>query len=440
MPQTSNITELRAAIDRSPMSNYQIFTVAICVVINMIDGFDVLAVAFAGPAIAEDWSVSSIALGSLLSSGLVGMLMGSLFLAPLADQVGRRRLIITSLTLVSVGMFASALTQSIWSLSIMRWLTGLGVGGALASVNTLTAEYSSSRRRDMSIAFLQTGFPIGATIGGAISTYLLLEFGWRSVFVFGGACSVAILPLVVWRLPESLDFLISSRGPNTLQRINTILVRMGWANLDETPAAVAPTPTVFTVNQILATEFRSATLLLWFAFSLVFFANYFLLSWTPKLLVDAGLSATQGVSGTILINVGGITGALIWGAMAPRNRIRTFLIWYFIAAAAAFIGFAFSTSLWIMLTAAFTIGFFIFPCVTALYTIAPRLYPTAFRTTGVGWAIGIGRVGAILGPYIAGILLAFGWEAKTLYIAFALPLLLAATTVARLNISSRYLG
>jgi len=422
------------------MSSYQILTVAICVTINMIDGFDVLAVAFAGPAIAKDWSVPPTALGILFSSGLAGMMMGSLFIAPLADQLGRRRLIVISLLLISVGMLASAFTHSVVSLSVMRWITGLGIGGALASVNTLTAEYSSARRRDMSIAFLQTGFPVGATLGGIFSAYLLIEFGWRSVFIFGGLCSAVLIPFVVWRLPESIDFLITSEKPDALKRINTILTRMGWTNIEEISANQAtPTGGGLTVKKILADEFKENTLLLWSAFALVFFVNYFILNWTPQLLVKAGLSATLGISGAILINAGGITGALIWGALGPGKRIRPFLIGYFIAAAIALASFAFVSSLWVMLTIAFMMGFFVFPCVTALYTIAPQLYPSAFRTTGVGWAIGIGRFGAIFGPIVAGFLVAAGWETGALYIAFSVPLLLAAALMTRISIPEQLL-
>ena len=194
-----NVVESIKADDMRPV---QIIAVAMCVVINMLDGFDVLVMAFTAPEIAREWQLEPQSLGILFSSGLLGMALGSLFIAPLADRVGRRRIILLCLLTISLGMAASAFMNSVASLVSTRIVTGLGIGGMLASITTITAEYSSDARRGFSISLVQSGYPIGATIGGSIAAVLIVQYGWREVFMFGALCSALMIPLVYLLLPE----------------------------------------------------------------------------------------------------------------------------------------------------------------------------------------------------------------------------------------------
>jgi len=427
----------RRTIDHGPMSRFQVAAVAICLVINMLDGFDVLAIAFAAPAIALEWRVSAESLGVLFSAGLVGMMLGSLLIAPLADSIGRRPVTVLCLVVISAGMFASAAAPDLRVLAATRAVTGLGIGGMLASLNTIVAEYASLRWRDFAVSLLQTGYPIGATIGGTISAVLLREYGWRSVFLLGAVLSTACIPLVLWRLPESLDYLIARRSHGGLARVNALLAKLGSPRLDALPPAdddVDP-GTGRGVARLFSPRLRAASVLLWLAFFFVMLSFYFALNWTPKILVDSGLSVTGGVTGGVLMNVGGIVGAGLLGWTSSRVGLGRLVAGYMGACAVAFALFAMlGTALAPRLAVAALLGFFLFGSMVGLYAMAPRLYPPAIRTTGIGWAIGIGRGGAILGPWVAGLLLAAGWESATCYAVFALPMAAAMLAAAAMRL------
>jgi benzoate transport len=430
-------TDIREALDEGEMSRFQWAAVAVCVMLIMLDGFDVLVMAFTAAPISAEWKLSGAELGFLFSAGLFGMAAGSLFLAPWADRFGRQPIILLCLLVISGGMLASALAQNGVQLGVLRAVTGVGIGGMLASVGVITAEYSSTKWRSTSIALQATGYPIGATIGGTIAAVLLAAYGWRSVFVFGGLATAAMILVVMWRLPESVDFLIAKRPANALRKLNTLLRHMHRPELTQLPAppvheAVVARSGSF-ARLFAAGVFRS-TVLIWICFFLLMFSFYFALSWTPKLLVSAGLSAQQGITGGVLMNVGGIVGGSVFGILAARmdlGWLTASSMFLTVLAMAAF-GY-FSSDLTLAFVTAFGIGTFIFGSMAGLYSFAPIVYPAAIRTTGMGWAIGIGRFGAILAPITAGVLLDQGWSPPHLYYAFALPLIIAIVTVLALH-------
>lgn len=414
-------------IDEQPMSAFQIFVVGICVSINMLDGFDVLVMAFTASSIAADWGADNKDLGMLFSAGLFGMAIGSLFVAPYGDRFGRRAIILLCLVTISIGMFLSAMTQSVGQLIAVRAITGLGIGGMLASINVLVAEYSSIKRRAFCISFLQAGYPIGATIGGVIAVFLLSHYGWRSVYIFGGLVSTVIIPFVLLKLPESLDYMVVKQPPNALKKINSTLLKMGHKVLDALPAPIPSEDRLpQNVTSLLVPSQRRSTLLIWTAFFMVMFSFYFTLSWTPKLLVEAGLSREQGISGSVIINMGGVVGSLILGFLAGRFNLNKMISGYMVTCAALTILFGLmSNNLGLALIVAAFLGFFLFGSMIGLYAIAPSIYTAEVRTTGMGWAIGIGRVGAIISPWLAGILLDLGTSVAVMYSIFAVPMLIA---------------
>src|SRR5438270_5743536 len=218
--------DVRVALREGPMTMLQVGVVTICTLLNMIDGFDVLAMSFTAPLIANEWNVDPANLGILLSAGLAGMAAGSLLLSPLADVLGRRAVLVLCTAIISVGMLASAMTSSVWMLALFRLVTGVGVGGVLSSGNTLLAEYAPARWRELSISFMVVGYSGGAIVGGSISAALITLFGWRWAFVFGGLCSTVLLPAVL-RVPESLDFILSRIGKNTLAQVDASRQRLG---------------------------------------------------------------------------------------------------------------------------------------------------------------------------------------------------------------------
>ena len=424
-----NHSDSDITLDHSPMTAFQIGAVLICMVLNLIDGFDVLAIAFAAPSLSKDWNLAPDALGALFSAGLAGMTIGSMAVAPLADRWGRRSMTLMTLGLVSVGMLSSAISGNSGQLAAARMLTGLGIGAMLPSINTLVSEYASVRRRELSLSVMATGYPIGATLGGIAAIMISSRFGWRGIFVFGGALSTLMIPLVLWRLPESLDFLLTKRPTGALDSANLLLRRLGRAELKALPE-IAIVERKSGLRDIVSGGLLPPTLMLWAAFFCVMFSFYFVVSWTPKLLVQAGLPMGSGISGGVLLNMGGICGTLLLGALSARLGIFRLHTIALVASAITIAGFGVvSGSLQAALTVAVLVGFFLFTAMVGLYVITPSIYPTAVRNTGTGLAIGVGRIGAILSPYLAGVLLSSGWQPSDAYMVFSVPMLMAAAAV-----------
>ncbi len=214
--------KLREILNHKSMNSYQWFVVILCVFLIIVDGFDVMVMAFTAAAVSKEWVLTGSQLGGLLSAGLVGMAMGSIFLAPWADKKGRRPLILFCLLISGIGMILSALVQSALQLGILRFVTGLGIGGILASSNVLASEYASNRWRSLAVSLQPTGYAIGATIGGLIAVILIDQFGWRSVFLTGGIMTFVMLIVTYFTLPESLEFLLVKKPTNALERINSL--------------------------------------------------------------------------------------------------------------------------------------------------------------------------------------------------------------------------
>jgi benzoate transport len=416
------------------MTPFQVMAVSICLVINFLDGFDVLAIAFAAPSIAADWDVAPSALGVIFSAGLAGMVVGALFLSPWADRVGRRPLILTCLVIIGAGMLGSAAAGNVAHLIGWRLLTGLGVGGMLASLTTMVAEYSSDKRRQFAISVLQSGYPVGAIIAGVVSVALLDAYGWRSIFLVGGVLSLAIIPLVYWGLPESVHFLLHRRPAGALDKINAILRRMQRGEIDALPPAKPAMHTDKATFAIFAPQYLGRTLAIWFAYLVTLSAWYFVTNWTPKILVDAGLARDAAISGGVLIAVGGVCGGLVLGWLSQRIAVNRIGAAYMLLGIAAMTLFGLlDAELSRMLFVAFLIGFFVAGAIIGLYAIVPDLYPAGIRNTGIGWALGIGRLGAVIGPYIAGLLIEGGWERAQYYFAMSLPLLASLIAVVYLQ-------
>jgi benzoate transport len=419
-------------IDQNPMTRYQMAAITLCMVINMIDGFDVLVVAFTAPSIANDWGLSAISIGTLLSSGLVGMTLGSLLLGPLADRFGRRPMVLGCLAVISLGMLLSAFTQNVQQLTVTRLLTGLGIGGMLPSLNTIVAEYSSLRWRSFSVSFMQAGYPVGATLGGMLAAVLITHYGWRAVYALAGFASTAMI-FVVWRqLPESLEYLVTRQPKNALEKINKLLRSIGREPVSEIPELQNTTGQRKTgYSDLLAARgLMITTVLLSLAFFIVMLSFYFVLSWTPKILVDSGMSTQQGISGGVLLNVGGVVGSLLLGYLSSRMAISKLIAFYMCVTAGLMVLFSnvttYDTAMQLL---ALMLGFFIFGSIVGLYALAPHLYPVQSRSAGLSIAISVGRVGAVISPLLAGYLFDNGWAQSDGFIGFAAPLLISAVVV-----------
>ena len=427
---------VRAQLNSREMSLAQWEVVLLCTAINMLDGYDVLVMSFAAAPVAVDWQLDPASLGLLLSAGLVGMALGSIMLGSLADALGRKRLVHICLITVTIGMIVSAYTQSQLQLLALRFVTGVGIGGMLATLTGLVSEYSNDKRRGICMGLLQSGYPLGALLGGVIAAQIIQFADWRSLFLFGGGLSAVLLPLIVIRLPESLDFISRSSSPGAENMKRRLLERFHLSEAqhsmvsEDLDRATGSWRSCFTPP-----ETRINTLLLWSCYLALMFSFYFVVSWTPKLLVDAGLSTSQGISAGAILQAGGLVGALVIGLLGSRYAVNKLAAWFFSLSVVLILAYGWADAeLTTLMILSAMMGFFLIGAMIGLYTIGPALYDAKSRVTGVGLAIGVGRLGAIAAPFAGGLMLETGLEISLIYAVFAAPLVLAAFAVRSISL------
>lgn len=400
----------RDIINREPMSPFQIFAVVICIFLNALDGFDVLAITFAAPGIARDWALGPETIGIIISTGLIGMAVGSLLLAPLADKYGRRITVLLCLLVMGGGMLLSATATDITTISIYRFITGLGIGAMLASINAVAAEFSNARRRDLAVSLMAVGYPIGGVLGGSVAAMLLSSYDWHAVFIFGGVVTLLVFPVVLFFLPESIEHLTASKGAAALDKANAILRRMGHTEADH--VSVPETPHVQSrMRDLFAPDMIRHTLGLTVSYFLHIMTFYYILGWVPYIVTALGFDKSTGTSVSVWVSVGGIVGGSMLGWAATFFPLRKLVIGLMLATGSFVILFGLITPEIGMLKAvAFLLGFGMFGGVVGLYALIANIYPTSLRATGTGFVIGVGRGGAAIGPVITGFLLGAGLE------------------------------
>ena len=409
------------ALGQQKMAPLQIRVVILCWILNTLDGFDLFVIAFAAPVIRNEWGVSPEQLGLLFSSGVAGMTVASFLLAPLADVFGRRNTILAFLALITAGLFLTAVAPSLNTVIAARFVTGLGIGAILASLNTMVAEYSSEERRNFALSFMHFGFPAGIIIAGLVAVGVIGAFGWRAIFVVAGTASAIMIPIVYVGLPESVDFLLTRQPKNALERANRILTRIGRPALTSLP----PKPQVeekIRFTRIFAPDIRLSTFAIWGGFFCAFGTLFFFQSWLPTIITGAGLALAEGISVNVLYSVGGGVGMMLLGYFSTQLGLLRVIKWYFLGCLLTVVLLALvGTRLNLIIVLAAAIGFFVYGCIAGLFATAARVYPAHVRTTGVGWAIGIGRIGSTVSPAFAGLLFAAGWTASGVYWIYAVP-------------------
>ncbi len=418
---------------QQPITRFQIFALLALACLNMQDGYDILAISFAANAITRDWGLSNSSLGLVLSASLFGMMLGAMALSPLADRIGRKYVAILGLVLSGIGMIMTAIAGSVDVLLVGRATTGIGVGAILVSLNTLVAEFAGERYRGAAVAIFQLGFPMGAFLSGFAVAWLIDLGDWRYVFAFGAFTSFIFVP-VVMALPESMQFLAQSGRPDALATINQTrakLRRPPLAALPSVAVTAAPSTSAWQqVRALFARQYIARTLLIWLSFFLLLSTLYFALSWTPHILVQLGFSEESGNQAGRLINLVGMPGIAIIGLTSTFVRPSLITTFYLAVLSALLIGLgAYNHTLTGLMVLISGIGFVMHGSMIGLYATAPALYPPHIRATGMGWAIGLSRFGAVLGPALAGYLLDAGWTVQQLFQGFAFPALVAALAV-----------
>lgn len=415
------------------MSRFQIVAVAVCVLATALDGFDVLSISFASPGIAKEWSIDRAVLGVVLSMELIGMAVGSIAIGALADRIGRRPVMLGCLMLMAVGMAFAALAGGAVTLSIIRLATGLGIGGMLAATAAMVAEHANNRTRNFAVAAMATGYPLGAAFGGAIASSLLVNYDWRSVFVLGAVLTAAVIPLVYAFLPESLEFLVEKRPKHALERVNALLQRMGRAEIRELPEVRGATHRS-PVARLFAPDLVRATVILTAAYFAHIVTFYFILKWTPKIVVDLGYSPSAAGGVLVWTSLGGALGATVLGLLTKKYRLHSLIIGVLVLSAISVAAFgAEHSSLKQLTLVAATAGFFTNSAIVGLYALFAQSFPTDVRAGGTGFVIGVGRGGAMTAPMIAGVLFQNGMSLQLVALLMAGGSILAAGLLLRLG-------
>jgi AAHS family 4-hydroxybenzoate transporter-like MFS transporter len=430
--------DIRRFIDDRPVSRYQLLVAVMCGLIVFVDGFDAQAMGFVAPALTAAMGISRGMLGSVISSGLVGMMIGALVSGPLADRIGRKPVLVACALVFGIGSLLTATAQSIESLMLWRAITGLGMGGAMPNAIALTSEYMPRRRRAGAVTMMICGFSLGAAVGGLVAASIIPRFGWPSVFVVGGIIPIAIALASVVLLPESIRFLLVRGRSET--RARTYLARIAPAeNLalplspgqDEEAGHSTGASGAFIVAELFTNGRALVTTLIWVIYFMNLLNLYFLNSWLPTIISDAGIPVETAIRLTSLFQIGGIVGAVALGRLLDR----TFSFWILAgcyAWAAAFVSSighsgASVSLLAVTITCA---GIGIIGGQNASHALSSEFYPTRIRSTGVGWALGIGRIGSIVGPLVGGMLLAQNTPMRDVFWAAVIPALIAAAAAA----------
>jgi len=395
------VTQQAAALDGAQSgarstTRFRWLALGLCAATMFTEGYDAQFMGSVVPAISKQWGMAPGSLWPALSAGLVGLMVGAFCIAPLADNFGRRRLVIYSVLAFGLLTIASVNSQSLTEMVIFRFLTGLGLGGAMANTIALTAEFSPPEKRASAVAIMFCSFSLGAGFGGWVSAELIPAFGWESVFLFCGAMAVLLLPLLILYMPESLP-------------------RKDDARLS------IPFGKLFSDGR------SRITILLW----IIFFANlmelYILTSWLPTTINAQGVDLYWAQIATALVQVGGIAGAFALAPLVDRYGPNLVLASAFGTAALSIVvlGLA-GTSVAVTLIAAFGCGIGTVGAQNCNNGIAAKFYPTEIRATGVGWALAVGRIGSILGPAVGGILLSSGLDIQNIFLVAIVPPLVAA--------------
>ncbi|HZZ06768.1 MFS transporter [Paraburkholderia sp.] len=420
-------------MDGKKTSSLQILTLFLCFLVVAADGFDVASVGYVAPLLKKAWALSPAQLGPIFGAGLFGLTVGSFLFGPLADRIGRKRVITISLVLFGVGSFACAYAPSPLWLVALRFATGAGLGGAMPNAITLSSEFSPARSRALMVTLMFCGFTLGLAFGGAVAALLIPHFGWQGVFLFGGVFPLVLTPIVWIWMPESLRFMAGKtryeqEARHVMKRLtgdgNTPVEQIVPEDAKSGGAAETAVGTLF--NR----RYRAGTLLLWLAFFCTLWVYYQVSSWLPTVITGAGIDASHAARVGAMLPLGGTIGSLLNARL--MDRLNPFFVLagsYAIAAVSTvLIGFSINEPMWVYVSV-FMAGFGLSGAQTAANVLVAGFYTTAARATGVSWALGVGRIGSIIGSMTGGILLGAFHTVTAAFAVFAAPMVIAGVAM-----------
>lgn len=426
----ANVIDVQQFINQHKFSRTQIVTLLLCFLIVAVDGFDTASIGFIAPAIREQWGLDAAHMAPVFGAGLFGLMIGSLAFGPVADRIGRKATLMICVAFFGLASLVSAWSPSLQVLIVLRFLTGLGLGGAMPNAITLSAEYAPDKHRSVLVTTMFCGFTLGSALGGILAAYIVAHFGWQAVLLLGGVLPLAMLPLLALALPESARYMVTRGLP--AERVTRILQRIApQADLSNARYAVAePPPAGSPVKQLFDPQLRRGTIILWVMFFMCMMIIYLLSSWLPTLIKNTGRTLQDASLVTAMFQIGGTVGSIALGRLMDRlNPQRVLATAYLVGAAfIAVIGHSTQSTLLLVL-AVFVAGFCASGGQVGGNALAAGFYPTSNRATGVSWALGIGRIGSILGSMAGGWMLTMGWGMTTVFEAVAVPAVIAAGCV-----------
>ena len=417
---------VQTLLNEHPFSGFQWVIFALCFLIVLLDGFDTAAIGYIAPSLIGEWGVSKPALAPVLSAALFGLAAGALFSGPLADRLGRKSVLVGSVAVFAVSCLASGISPDIWTLAVLRFVTGLGLGAAMPNAVTLMSEYCPDSRRATLTNAMFCGFPLGAAFGGFLAAWMIPHFGWRSVLILGGAAPLLLLVALIVLLPESVRHMVANNYP--AERIRKVLARIagdavqGVQRFVMTESKPQPESQASSgMGVVLSREYRVGSIMLWIAYFMGLVIFYALMNWMPVLFREAGLDPKTGTLVAALFPLGGV-GAVLFGWLMDRfNANRIIAIGYALTAASIWwIGQTAGHLGWLVV-AVFLAGTIMNTAQSSMPALAAAYYPTRGRATGVAWMLGIGRFGGIAGSFLVAELSARQLGFSEIFAVVAIP-------------------
>lgn len=413
------------------MTGRQIMVIAMCCVLNAFDGIDILAISFASPGIAAEWAINKAELGVVLSMELIGMTIGSVLFGYLADRRGRRFVVLTCLFVTTLGMWTATQAASVSMLSMIRFATGLGIGGMIATAHSTGSEFANSKRRNFAIACVGLGWPIGAIVGGSIAAEFVTLANWRHVFIAGATISTLFIPVAWFALPESVSYLLERQPRDALNRANKVLAFLKHDPIDRLPPIAEPSDSFAGGRKNMLYGLTAALATAYFFDCMTY---YFLLKWSPKIVADLGFSASSGSSVLVWGTVGQLAALLVTGWLATKMNPRKLAVPVMALTAIGVSAFGFVTPTLLTLTTVMIAAtFFNQSANSLLIMILIDSFPTVIRTGRLGFVMGVGRGGAALSPIIAGALLNLGYPLWAVTSTLAMPVLVTGAILLALR-------
>jgi AAHS family benzoate transporter-like MFS transporter len=424
--------DVNAVIEAAPFGRFHARVLVWCTLIILFDGYDLVIFGVVLPKLMEQWQLSPVEAGALGSSALFGMMIGAMGFGMLADRLGRKTGIIVCVVLFSTVTVITGMAATPLQFAVLRFAAGLGIGGVMPNVVALLTEYAPRRSRSTMVAVMFSGYAIGGMTSAALGIWIVPAFGWPAMFYLAAA-PLLLLPLMIRALPESAAVLLRRGREGEVRRV---LAAVGLGRADN-PDAVLMAPAEAPARAPLVEVFRErralSTLMFWTAFFMCLLMVYALGFWLPKLMTLAGYGLKSSLAFLMVLNMGAIIGAIGGAWVADRSNLRAVLLAYFGTAAVSLGLLGFDSPTWVLYALIAIAGATTIGSQTLLYAYAAQFYPAAIRSTGIGWASGIGRTGAILGPLLAGGLLALALPHHLNFAALAIPSLIAATAVFWVN-------